>query len=159
MAVGTVSGVNPDEQWQLIATNTMSAATSTTFSSLSGYKTYIIVTKNLTQSGASYGIIRFNGDSTAGNYGSSAFWDNGQNQYTNTGIASWGFAGGGVGGFTTYTIVRNADSALPKITETHGYLTHNGNGIWVNTSAITSISFTASTGTFTGDVLLYGIPA
>ena len=161
MAVGTVSGLNLDEAWQLIATNTATSAASTTFSSLSGYKTYMIVNKNTNVGGAtSYGIITFNGDTTAGNYGASSFWDLNTNaRYLNTGIPAWSYNGGGVNGYTNYTIVQNADKTVPKITQGAGWLTLGSQGVWLGTSAITSITFTVSTGTFSGDIILYGIPA
>lgn len=160
MAVGTVSGLNLDDAWQLIATNTMTAAASTTFSSLSGYKTYMVVNKNITQSTGNFAKITFNGDTTAGNYGSIALWDFSTNaQYSNNSIIAWGFGAAKIDNYTVYTIIQNADKTVPKITKSAGYLTFLAEGIWTGTSPITSITFSASTGTFTGDILLYGIPA
>ena len=73
MAVGTVSGVS-DDVWQLIATNTASAVTTSTFSSISGYKKLMMVfTGN--RSAADGFWMRFNSDTTVANYGgSSILW-------------------------------------------------------------------------------------
>ena len=70
MAVGTVSGTNPDDAWQLITTNTPSAAASSTFSSISGYKKLMLVFNKYTTSAAGPANVRFNSDSTNGNNGS-----------------------------------------------------------------------------------------
>jgi len=159
MAVGTVSGANLDEQWQLIATNTPSAATSSTFSSLSGYKMYMIVYKNLSHTAATYALVRFNGDSTTGNYGSSAWWVNTLNSYDATGILAWGYGGDAVSNRTGIVTVTNANQSVPKHVDVKGYITQMANGVWVGNEPITSISFSVPAGTMTGTIYLYGIAA
>ena len=49
MAVGTVSGINEDS-YQLIATNTTTSGSTTTFSSLDSYKKLILSWQGVTQS-------------------------------------------------------------------------------------------------------------
>jgi hypothetical protein len=71
MAVGTVSGVDQADNWQLIATNTPSAASTSSFTSISGYKQLRIVYKLTSTANGVYGYyLQFNSDSTMGNYGS-----------------------------------------------------------------------------------------
>ena len=67
MAVGTVSGVNLDEQWQLI-TSAAATGASLTFSSLSGYKHIWITGVAITKSGGDYITVRPNNDTSAGSY-------------------------------------------------------------------------------------------
>lgn len=68
MAVGTVSSSVVDDPWQLIATNTPTSTTTSTFSSISGYKKLMVVWKALTASSGVELYLRVNNDSTAGNY-------------------------------------------------------------------------------------------
>lgn len=158
MAVGTVSGV-ADEVWQLIGTNTPSAATSSVFSSISGYKKLMLVfTGN--RSAADYFWLRFNGDSTAANYG-------GASQMYAT-YANWD-AGAGFIPFIGYrddsTIATVACAVIdyvnvdtPKLMQITGTRTSVGSGVYLG-NAITSITVGVSSGTFTGTLKLYGIAA
>jgi hypothetical protein len=93
MAVGTISGIEPDDNWQLIATNTPSAAASTAFSSVSGYKKLILVYKGYTTSVAGPARLSFNSDTTAGNYSSVADWGTYGTAAENTfiGLGSYGY--------------------------------------------------------------------
>jgi hypothetical protein len=67
MAVGTVSGVDPADNWQLITSVTPSG-TSVTFSSLTGYKHLWLVGRNVTKSASDFPAMRPNNDSSAGSY-------------------------------------------------------------------------------------------
>lgn len=160
MAVGTVSGVDPADNWQLIATNTPSAASVSSFTSLSGYKKFWLVYKNVTTSISSQLALRFNSDSTSGNYGGDSFW-------ASTYVESWvqdarivavsgsSFYGGSV-------IIDNSLPAIHTITVNPSYYNTVGGGVWMPTTAtdITQIDFrTTAGGTLSGTIYLYGIAA
>jgi hypothetical protein len=157
-----VSKLNPitDDNWVLVSTNSPSAATTSTFSSLSGYKSYMLIWKMSTFSGNGTGLIRFNGDSTEGNYG-------GGGQYgTATGASNSGLILGPYFGLSWapmggHMIVDNANKAVPKnIKIIGGMTTIAGSQSWYGVDAITSIELSISGGeTFTGTVSLYGLPA
>ena len=68
MAVGTVSGISPEDNWQLISSVTASG-TSHTFSSLTGYKHLWVTGVSITKNVSDYVGMRPNNDSTAGDYG------------------------------------------------------------------------------------------
>jgi hypothetical protein len=159
MAVGTVSGVNLDEAWQLIATNSPSSASSSTFSSLSGYKRFWLVYKNLTPSGATEFAIRFNGDSTTGNYGSTTLWyaSNIEAENTQIKLTAINTANGSTGS----AVIENSLKDVHKVTVEPSLYAVIGGGIWVPSSPtdITSIEVRPMSGTFTGTIYLYGIAA
>lgn len=67
MAVGTVSGIVPEDNWQLL-TSVTASGTSITFSSLSGYKHIWIVGQAITKNSSAHVAIRPNNDSSAGSY-------------------------------------------------------------------------------------------
>ena len=69
MAVGTVSALEPN-QWQLISTQSATSGTTITFSSLSGYKTYLLTFEGVACASAATIFVRFNSDSTQGKYAS-----------------------------------------------------------------------------------------
>ena len=162
MAVGTVSGIEPDDNWQLIATNTTTSGTSTTFNSFSGYKTLMITFKGVYTSAETRHIMRFNGDSGS-NYQSlmSGYSATPAGYATDKlHITGWSTAGPENG----YVIIKNVNSTtLPKIiTEGLSYVMNKNGGIWLNeSSAITSIVITNndSTAYTAGTFKLYGIPA
>lgn len=158
MAVGTVSSIN-DDVWQLIATNTPSAATSSTFSSISGYKKLMVVFSG-TRTDVDYFRLRFNGDTTVANYGGSAVL------YSNLG--QWG-GGNSYIPFVGYfdspgtasvdaAIIDYANVDTPKLIQLYGSRTTVGNGVYLG-NAITSIILSPNSGTFTGTIKLYGIAA
>jgi hypothetical protein len=160
MAVGTVSGVNLDEAWQLIATNTPSAAATSTFSSLSGYKKFLIAYKSITSSTATVLGLRFNGDSTVGNYGGSV-WHYG-NIIDNNTQASLITATGGTTHYSGAVTIDNSVQGFHLVTVNSGYNVTLGSSVYLPTTAadITSIEFRpASGGTITGTIYLYGIAA
>jgi hypothetical protein len=160
MAVGTVSGVNLDEAWQLIATNTPSAAASSTFSSLSGYKKFLVVYKSITSSTGTVLGLRFNGDSTTGNYGGSAFhYASIIDNNTNGALITAGSATTHYSGSAT---IDNSVQGFHLVTINSGYQVTIGSSTYIPTTPadITSIQFyPVAGGTITGTIYLYGIAA
>jgi hypothetical protein len=152
MAVGTVSGVNLEDQWQLISSVTASG-TSITFNSLSGYKHLWLVVRSITKSGADYLAVRPNNDSTAGNY--AITWSVGtQSQILFGGTT----ASAQAAAFRIY----NIDQAAPhKIEGIYDSAVFGPIDTYANPVAVTSlVVYTYSGATFTGGtVALYGIAA
>jgi hypothetical protein len=152
MAVGTVSGISPEDNWQLISSVTPSG-TSHTFSSLTGYKHLWVIGKGITKSGADYIGMRPNNDTTAGNYGLG--WASGTSQTSliaNTTAAAQGVS----------AKIYNIDQAIPhKIDGTYDANQWSPADAYVNPVVITSLVIHCyTTGSFTGGTLsLYGIPA
>ena len=151
MAVGTVSGANLDEQWQLISSVTPSG-TSISFSSLTGYKHIWIVGNNITKSASTAVGIRPNNDSSTGSYA----WNQSGNDnkfYTGTTTA------------TTHALsfkIHNIDQAAPHKVESVSDSPYNNYDAYTNPVAITSITVLTWNGsaTFTGGTIAaYGVPA
>lgn len=160
MAVGTVSGIDQEDNWQLIATNTPSAVATTTFSSISGYKKLMVAYKltGMPDSTSGYLYLRFNGDSTAGNYGSNAWMQTTYQARNNDRITlTGGFADAVQAG---YVIVNNTNGTIPKtINEGASMSGFIVKGVYIG-NAVTSVEL-AITGSnsFSGTVYLYGIAA
>ena len=154
MAVGTVSGVDPADNWQLVASQAMSGLNTYTFSSLSGYKTYWLVGKSLTHTTTDIVAIRVNGDTSGGAYANDWAIQN---------------AGASAGQFIvtpTQTVVHafsfeidNADKSAPHHVKSTGYGTVSPGDAYTDPVAITSLTVKAySNNNFTGGtVYLYGI--
>ena len=157
MAVNTVSSVNYDN-WQLIGTNTTTSGSSTSFSSISGYKRLMLTwTRAYSNAAANY-YLRFNSDS-GNNYGYTA---NGGGNYQSEPSAI------GLLGFNSadyqsgYVLIEDVLTSTPKRVEVGGsyYIGSGCKGIWLGTSPITSLSVSLSTSTFgAGSWSLYGIAA
>jgi hypothetical protein len=160
MAVGTVSGVNLDEQWQLIATNTPSAASSSSFTSISGYKKFWLVYKNMSNSTNSEYYLRFNSDSTAGNYAGTTLWYSTYVEADNTlvRLTAINTTATNVGGSA---VIDNSFKDVHRVDVDASLYASKGTAIWMPSSPsdITSISFGSTAGTFTGTIYLYGIAA
>jgi hypothetical protein len=159
MAVGTVSGIDLDENWQLITTATPSSASSVTFNSFSGYKKLMIAYK-VSQSTASNLRAQFNGDTTVNNYGSAMHmygtygtWNGDTEPYLY--LMAYGSAPASQVGFV---VIENVDKTIPKILTGGGQMV-GASGVWMGTSAITSIVISGTSGTFSGTIYLYGIAA
>jgi hypothetical protein len=154
MATGTVSSISGDN-WQLVATNTPTSGTTntTTFSSLSGYKKYLVFTKT---NQASAGSFYFQINGGTGVTGGSGV-NKGSNFQGETGriVLSDGNTTQLQGGIT----IENTDKEGPKrvIGETTGGAAFG----WLNVaSAVTSITISADTNfTSTPTFILYGIAA
>ena len=157
MATGTVSSVNYDN-WQLIQTNTPTSGTTSSFTSLSGYKKFMLTFNQInTASSATY-RIRFNSDS-GNNYGHTATAA-GSYASENSSILLLGYVTGGP--HSGYVLIDDVLTSSPKRVEVGGsyYVGSGSKGIWLGTSAITSIEFSISTSSFSsGSISLYGIAA
>ena len=156
MAVGTVSGIDPADNWQLITSQAMNGLNTYTFSSLSGYKTYWLVGKAMITGTAEVIQVRINGDSSGASY------------------ANMFSADGNGGGFmltpniTTSRAfsfqIDNADKAVPHQvranTYASGYPTSPGDA-YIDAVAITSLTVRTNGGSnfSSGTVFLYGIAA
>lgn len=159
MAVGTVSSVDGDV-WQLIATNTPSAVTSSTFSNISGYKKLMLTYQISTFSASTNLNLRFNNDSTTGNYGSTAgLYTSAGGARSNNRIILLGYA------IDTeaygHIVIADTDKTTPKWVErTAGQQVGYGNGVYFGSSEVSSIIVnTDATQTMTGTLKLYGVAA
>ncbi len=155
MAINTVSSIS-DDVWQLIATNTPSAASSSSFTSISGYKK-LMVTWQLTGVTGYLGA-RFNNDTTSGNHVGTAvmFGSYGERFYT-TFIPINAYIDSSTGGYATF---KDTDKTTPKfIDEIGGLSGSKAGGIYFGTSAVTQLDVIVTTGTFSGTIKLYGIAA
>jgi hypothetical protein len=104
--------------------------------------------------------LRFNSDSTTGNYGSTAgLYTTAGGARSNNKIILLGYA------IDTeaygYVVIANTDKTTPKwVEDTGGQQTGYGNGVYFGSSEISSILvLTDSTQTMTGTLKLYGIAA
>ena len=158
MAVGTVSSLEQDN-WQLIATNTPSAAASSTFSSISGYKK-LMLAFTLTQSTNDRMWMRFNGDTTVGNYGGAAdmYHSYGSWSSSEACIPIIGYVGEGAANSVGQYTIDNVNLSIPKTMSGAGSKASVMAGVYLG-SAITSILVSPSSGTITGTIYLYGIAA
>lgn len=162
MAVNTVS-TSSLQNWQLIATNTTTSGTSTTFSGLAGYKAFMVTWKGVNFSAASVLSMRFNSDTTNHNY-SSIFLGVGSTS-ANLESAKIVLSSGGNSstGFDGFVSITNVLEIAPKVVSgvgTDGSASYGGKveGAWLNEAVMTSISLFG--GTFTaGSISLYGIAA
>jgi hypothetical protein len=151
MAVGTVSGVNLDEQWQLISSTTASG-TSMTFNGFTGYKHIWIVGNAITKNASTPVRIRPNNDTAAGSY-AWAQSGNDSSFYVGTTTAS---------AHAVSFKIYNIDQAAPHKVESVSDSLYNVNDAYVNPVAITSIVVYPYNGTasFTGGTFsVYGVPA
>lgn len=161
MATGSVSALDQDT-WQLIATNTTTSGSTSTFSSLSGYKEYIIAYEGVSISADGSAKLTFNSN-TSNYYGgvhlqnTSGYVENASNGLKLNYSAKRTLLNGLIS-------IKNVNNGAPKIVE--GYLIlqagddypTNIKGGWTNTDAITSITITTASGTFSaGSMKLYGI--
>ena len=162
MAVSTVSSIT-GQGWQLIATNTTTSGTSSTFSGLAGYKRFMLSWKGI---GLSSGLginIRFNGDSTNNNYASIYYGLGGSSLAAESTKILLSSVGNNAANFSGTLYIDNVLEAAPKMIDGIGQEGGGSaagviKGTWVSESAITSIALLG--GTFSaGTVSLYGIAA
>ena len=150
MAVSNVSTID-SEVWQLITTTTITSGTASyNYTSISGYKTILIVGKNIVKAAAYYNIVQFNGDTSAGAYAMNAQGGGGEQFYVtgnNAGPAAFGF------------IVYDVDKAVPhRVGVGYGTNAASENKYYTNPIAITSILVALDAGTYTsGTIYVYGI--
>jgi hypothetical protein len=157
MAVGTVSTVEQDN-WQLIATNSPSAASSSTFSSVAGYKKLMLVFKNMTTSVGGSMRLSFNSDTTAHNYMSNTFWGPNGQDYASSYILL------GTYPYTTqprggYAVIENVNQSMPHTVNGASFDAFTIAAAYLVADPITSVTITGPGGTLTGTLSLYGIAA
>ena len=160
MAVGTVSGID-QEEWQLIDSQALSGLTTKTVSSISGYKKLRIVWKSITTNSSANSYIRFNGNSTAGNYSGNAWWHpGGSSSYTNTEIPVETYNYTAQYARSGYVEVSDANKAIAHTVDGTGFDAYIIKGLFMDGNAITSVTFSSNTSTFTaGTLYVYGIAA
>lgn len=148
MATGTVSSITGNN-WQLISSVTPTNGTlSTTFSSITGYQTIMIVLSGIVASTTDTMYLHFNGDTTAGDY-----------YGTQPGVLfGRTFTGSAQG---RYAMVYDVDKSIPHRVDVPAS-TADGTmvmSLWSIASPITSIACTFGSATFTaaGTIALYGI--
>lgn len=158
MATGSVSALDRNN-WQLIATNTPSSVSSSTFSSISGYDTLMLVNKGLTPSDNGKIGLRFNSDSTTGNYTSSIYYPTTQNSISDNQIIMHNRSDTAVLTYGYVMITNAANTSIPTLTENVNYMSSApGKGIWFPKDAVTSITIANfAAGTITGTLELYGL--
>jgi hypothetical protein len=151
MAVGTVSGIEPDDNWQLITTTTISSGTAQyTYSSLSGYKKIMLAGKNIVKNAEDYSVIQLNGVTANGAYVSNS--SNGSFFY----IAASNASAGGI-----VAVIYDVDKSFIHKVESTGYSGVGAVAYYTDPVAVTSIKLYNRDGaTFTsGTIYLYGIAA
>ena len=153
MAVGTVSGINPDDTFQLITSTTISSGTANyNYNSIAGYKTIIVAGKNIVKSAAEYMTVQFNSNTAAGSYAQNP--QGGANNF-------FYVTGNNAGPAAHALVVYNVNQDVPHKVDT-AYLSSTGatNQYYTDPVAITSIQVALTGGTFTsGTIYLYGIAA
>ena len=156
MAVGTVSGINEDS-YQLIATNTTTSGSTTTFSSLDSYKKLILSWQGVTQSAGPM-LMTFN-SSTSTYYGRWYSIIAGVLQTSISGIPlNYNTLNTSNAG---YLVIENTNNNAPKVirgnTTDASARDAEVQASWMTADTITSLAVT-STGTFSaGTFKLYGI--
>ena len=156
MATGTVSSISQDN-YQLIATNTTTSGTTSTFT-FSGYKKLMLAWNGVSSSG---GILYMTFNSSSSGYSGGA-WGNEQNGIFSvvTGQISLSARSGDTQ--SGCVVIENTSATAPKTvngtSDGNGYIYTVG-GTWNNTEAVTSLIVNGG-GTFTaGSISLYGIAA
>lgn len=169
MAVSTVSSLSRDN-WQLIATNSPTSGTSSSFTGLSGYKKYKLVWDSVIVSASSFYslVVNFNGSTTKYAAGTSVFNDNSEanNSVSDLRIPLYPYSYNDTR-TNGWLDIDNALEAIPKTVNGYGYGTNTGyftriEGGWYDTAAITSIAVSTWSGSATfssGTIRLYGIAA
>lgn len=145
-----------------IASNTLTATTSSvTFSSIPQTYTDLVLKVSARDNNSSNwggGYLRFNGDSSSGNYNGIQLAGLGSSVSTSTGSGSWGtnymLAGRANGGTSTANTFGNSEVYIPNYTSTTQKNASSDDvtetnatsalmaivaGLWVGTAAITSI--------------------
>jgi hypothetical protein len=153
MAVGTVSGIVPEDNWQLISTTTPSG-TNFTLTGFDGYRHLWLVGKSITKSASTQTGIRPNNDTSGGSYGAS--WSVGT-------ATSFLFSGDSSGAAAMAFKIFNIDKSIPhKIEGEYDANDWLPQSVYANPVPITSLLIRTNNGTATftgGTFYLYGIPA
>jgi hypothetical protein len=155
MAVGTVSGVNQTDNWQLVSSVTPSS-TAVTFNSISGYSRLMVVWKAMTTSASVWTYLRVNNDATAGNYASISTYTSADQLQSNSYIVLDGTPA------TTHSgliVIENTDKSIPhQISDLTAVYVSSYSAAILLASPITRIDILG--GTFTGGTVeLWGVAA
>ena len=162
MATGSVSALDQDT-WQLIATNTTTSGSTSTFSSLSGYKEYLITWNGVSTSSNGSSYLQFNSDTGTNYFGGISLgeYDGTFQNKSDRIILNYSTIRTTLSG---YISIKNVNNGAPKIVAgtTSGQSENQWqvdiDGGWLTTDTITSIVITAGAGTFSaGTMKLYGI--
>jgi hypothetical protein len=155
MAVGTVSGVNQTDNWQLISSVTPSS-TAVTFDSISGYSRLMVVYKAVTTSANVFIYLRVNNNSTAGNYASISTYTSADQLASNNYIALTGTQTNNHSGLI---VIENTDKSIPhQISDLTNVLVSSYSAAILLASPITRVDILG--GTFTGGTVeLWGVAA
>jgi hypothetical protein len=155
MAVGTVSGISPNN-WQLLETITTPGGTTSATSSvtLSGYSTLMCTTSITTSGGADILYVRFNGD-TGNNYAATALLHSDSTRGTNS-IPTRTITTTALQ--NTNVFIQYANISAPKLVDIY-----SSGGIarasWLTANALTSITFFTNSNNMDsgGTIKIYGI--
>lgn len=155
MAVGTVSGIEPDDNWQLISGVTASG-TAVTFDSISGYKRLMVVWKAVTTAAIAWRLLKVNNNSTAGNYASTNSYTFADANYANDFLY---ISGQQMTNTSGSLIIENANKSVPHTISNFASVGANtGQQSILLSDPITRVDLFLSTSNFTGGtVQLWGV--
>jgi hypothetical protein len=157
MAVGTVSGIETENNWQLIASaSPTSGTTAASFTSIAGYSRVMVVWKALRASSGAWLFLKVNNDTTAGNYAGMAAYTSASNFESESLIPVSGFNGTNHSGAIT---IENVNQSTPhQISNFAAYQTSQFTGAILNSSPITRIDLYINTSALTGGTVeLWGV--
>ncbi len=160
MATGTVSTLAPN-QYQLVATSSPTSGTTVSFTSLAGYKTYLLTFEHMAYAASTTTRVRFNSDSTNGKYASIAVGTTSIERADDSCVLV--FTSQAAAGNSAFLTIENALQTAPKYVD--GATSQNDanglliKGMYFSTSAITSIDIVAGNTFSSGTINLYGIAA
>ena len=158
--------------YESIATSTPSGVATITFSSIPSTYSSLQLRFSLTATGTQTLAVQLNGDTTAGNYATHGLSGNGTSAF------AFGTINSGKLGVVQYgrtrvdpnvgifDLVDYASTTKNKTSRSIFGTDNNGvaygtiemdSGVWLSTTAVTSLTFLANSGTFTGTIALYGI--
>ena len=165
-----ISGHLITSNFFLISQQSPSAVSTITFSSIPATYKSLQVKFNLVTSASCVLLYQFNGD-TGSNYAYHALYGNGSAANVTGGATQTSFRAPAQSTLTTYPNVGIVDildyantnknktvkSLVGANNNTSAGVIEVDSGLWLSTAAITSLVITASTGTFTGTISLYGV--
>jgi hypothetical protein len=162
MAVGTVSGTNLEDTWQLVGSTALTGLTSYTFSNISGYKKFRLAFRGKTTTAGSNNYVRFNGNTTNGDYFSYQEWiplgaTSSNYEFNQISIGIGSYSNVVIAG---YLNISDANQSVPHIIDGGTFDGVQIQGMFFDTNPITSITFGSTASTYNGGTLyLYGIAA
>jgi hypothetical protein len=157
MAVGTVSGIEQENNWQLIASNSPTGTTTAaSFTSISGYKRVMVVWKALRTGANAWLYLKVNNDTTVGNYVSSTTYSNANNNESESLLV---LDGTDRTNHTGMIVIENVDKATPhEVSNFAAYQTTQWTQGILSSAPITRIDLYNSVSNFSsGTVELWGV--